>query len=120
MKKKEIFFRTFLICMFIGVVIEVIMCMVGDAEGKFILIELIGEVVVNIIFSLIVMNLYNEVEVNMSEEKALMIIKKNSVKVIHNEEYVRGEIGRYKKIFMGNINYNKKTHVLSGPKRMIL
>ena len=115
MKNYKIFMRTFLVCIIVGIVFDVLFW----SSKNIMLIDIVGELVIDIIFGLSVVTIYKNKQSKMTLEEANCIIKRHSVEVIENDKSIVGKLGKYKSFFMGNFYYDKTSNVLSGPRRFI-
>lgn len=86
---------------------------------KIMIIDIIGELVIDVVFGLSMVAIYKKEEGKMTKEEANCIIKSYAVEVIESEQSIVGKLGKYKSFFIGNFYYDKRNGVLSGPRRFI-
>lgn len=79
---------------------------------KIMIIDIIGELVIDVVFGLSMVAIYKKEEAN-------CIIKSYAVEVIESEQSIVGKLEKYKSFFIGNFYYDKKNGVLNCPRRFI-
>lgn len=114
MRNFRIFYRTFLVCSLIGFVIDFFF------NGfQIVIIDVISDCVMNLLLGAISVYVCGEFERSMDMDDALKFLKENTVNVIEKDDVIVGELGKYKEFYMGNIQYDKKRRVITGPKVVI-
>lgn len=119
MEKKVIFLRTFILCTIIGVFVEVIIYLINPHDYNLVFAEIAGDIVINVLLGLIMVYLFKDEVNSTSEQVALAIMNRNNADITSCDKMLVGKLGRYKRLFMGDIVYDRASHMIKGPKMLI-
>ncbi len=119
MEKKVIFFRTFILCTIIGASVEVIIYLINPHDYNLVFAEIAGDIVINVLLGLIMVYLFKDEVNSTSEQVALAIMNRNNADIKSCDKMLVGKLGRYKRLFMGDIVYDRASHMIKGPKMLI-
>lgn len=119
MKRSTIFLRTFILCTIIGASVEVIIYLINPHDYNLVFAEIAGDIVINVLLGLIMVYLFKDEVNSTSEQVALAIMNRNNADIKSCDKMLVGKLGRYKRLFMGDIVYDRASHMIKGPKMLI-
>ncbi len=114
LRNLKLFVRSFLLCAIIGCTIDFFF------NGFQILaVDLVSDFIMDLLLATITVYICGEVEQKMDVNDAMKFLRDNSLNVIENESTIIGVLGRYRRFFMGNLQYDKNKGVIIGPKIIV-
>ena len=109
-----LFLKTFMVCAIIGCTIDFLF------NGfQVVFADVISDFIMDLLLAAITVYICGEVEQKMDFEGAMKFLRDNSLRVIENENALIGILGKYRRFFMGDLQYDKKRGVIIGPKIVV-
>ncbi len=110
----KLFFKTFIVCAIIGCTLDFLF------NGfQVVLTDVISDFIMDLLLAIITVYICGEVEQKMSFDVAMKFLRDNSLRIIESEDTVIGVLSKYRRFFMGNLQYDKKRGVIIGPRVVV-
>ena len=111
----KLFIKSFLVC----AIVECTMDFLFFNGFQVVTSDVISNLIMGLLLASITVYICGEVEQKMEVNDAMKFLRDNSLNVIEDENTVIGVLSKYRQFFMGNLQYDKTSEVLIGPKIVI-